>query len=925
MSSFLSKIFGDPNERFVKKFQPLVDQINQLEKKFKSFSDTQIREKAQELRQGVTGQKSPTLTLPLNEGEGIVESISSSEKRDGVVDEILPEVFALVRESAKRTIKQRHFDEQLMAGVILHRGMIAEQKTGEGKTLSATLAVALNALTGKGVHVVTVNDYLARRDTNWMGPIYYLLGLSVACINHDKSYLFAPQDAPDNNEVTVEMQNLKEVTRKEAYAADITYGTNNEFGFDYLRDNLVQDLSSRVQRGYNFAIVDEVDSILIDEARTPLIISAPDEESTKLYQTFSQVVPRLKKDEDYEVDEKMRAVSILDSGIDKVEKALGLKNIYDQGGVRYVHQLEQALRASVLFKRDRDYLVKNNEVLIIDEFTGRLMPGRRYSEGLHQALEAKEGVQVQQESRTLASITFQNYFRLYKKLAGMTGTALSSAEEFDTVYKLRAVAIPTHKPLTRQDLPDRIYRTEKAKFQAIIKQIRACRDNGQPVLVGTRSVERNEYLAALLSREGIAHEVLNAKNHEREAQIIAQAGRPAAVTVATNMAGRGVDIVLGGKAASNIKNQISKIKINDSESLHDQVIKAGGLFILGTERHEARRIDDQLRGRAGRQGDPGVSVFFVSLEDELMRIFAGDRLKNVMTMLKVPDDMPIENRMISRAIESAQSRIEGYNFDSRKHTLEYDDVLNKQRQYIYGQRQKILQSEGLKEQVLALLKNEINRVVKFHTQEVFDLKGILEALNNFLPITETQAQIENDLRAIIDERADSEDKQKKIIDYFDNLCQKLYNERETNFGVEQMQAISKFVLLRSYDIFWMEHLDNMEHLRQSVALRAYAQRDPLVEYKNEGAKMFKQLLAAIQAEVVNLIFKIQGQENNSVIARSDQRERRGNLDPGATTGSENVQAQLSTSLTRNSHGKKPGRNDLCPCGSGKKYKRCHGA
>jgi len=923
MSSFLSKIFGDPNARFVKKFQPLVDQINQLEKKFEGFSDTQIKERAQELRRGIVGHPE----AERSEAEGSRDSSSSlivqAQNDTKKLDDILPEVFALVREAAKRTIKQRHFDEQLMAGIILHRGMIAEQKTGEGKTLSATLAVALNALTGKGVHLVTVNDYLARRDANWMGPIYYLLGLSVACINHDKSYLFAPQDAPDNNEVTVEMQNMKEVARKEAYAADITYGTNNEFGFDYLRDNLAQDLTSRVQRGYNFAIVDEVDSILIDEARTPLIISAPDEESTKLYQTFSHVVPRLKKDEDYEVDEKMRAVSILDSGIDKVEKALGIKNIYDQGGVRYVHQLEQALRASVLFKRDRDYLVKNNEVLIIDEFTGRLMPGRRYSEGLHQALEAKEGVQVQQESRTLASITFQNYFRLYKKLAGMTGTALSSAEEFDTVYKLRAVAIPTHRSLTRQDLSDRIYRTEKAKFQAITKQIKECRDNGQPVLVGTRSVERNEYLSALLSREGIAHEVLNAKNHEREAQIIAQAGRSGAVTVATNMAGRGVDIVLGGKQIGDP----TLVGDRGWQKLHKQVIEAGGLFILGTERHEARRIDDQLRGRAGRQGDPGISVFFVSLEDELMRIFAGDRLKNVMTMLKVPDDMPIENRMISRAIESAQFRIEGYNFDSRKHTLEYDDVLNKQRQYIYGQRQRILQSEGLKEQVLALLKNEISRVVKFYTQEVFDSKGILEALNNFLPIIETQAQIENDLRAIIDERADSEDKQKKIIDYFDNLCQKLYSEREASFGVEQMQAITKFVLLRSYDIFWMEHLDNMEHLRQSVALRAYAQRDPLVEYKNEGAKMFKRLLAAIQAEVVNLIFKIQAQPQSEVVVvgmPALSEAKGGNLEAGVTTGSDNMRAQLSTPSTRNSHGKKPGRNDPCLCGSGKKYKKCCG-
>ena len=637
----LNKFLGDANEKELKKIQPLVDQTNKLEKEFESFSDKQIKDKTKEFKGRL--------------------------KNKETLDDILPEAFALAREVAKRILNQRAFDSQVLGAIVLHQGKITEMKTGEGKTLAAVLVAYLNALSRKGVHVITVNDYLSKRDANWMGPVYEMLGLTCSCIIHEKAFVFESKTKPDDDETSIEMENLKEITRKEAYEADITYGTNNEFGFDYLRDNMAQELKMMVQRGHNFAVIDEVDSILIDEARTPLIISMPDADSTKLYDQFSQIVPQLKENTDYNIDEKARAVTLTEDGIARVEKILGMDNIYQQGGIKYVHHLEQALRASVLFKKDTHYVVKDGQVIIVDDFTGRLMPGRRYSEGLHQALEAKEKVNVQQESRTLASITFQNYFRMYDKLSGMTGTAVTSAEEFHKVYGLEAVIVPTNKPMAREDLPDNVYKNETGKIQAIVREIKERHEKGQPILVGTVSIEKNELLSAYLKKAGVPHQVLNAKNHEQEAKIISQAGEKGAVTVATNMAGRGVDIVLG-----------------------KDVVELGGLCVLGTERHEARRIDDQLRGRSGRQGDPGSSQFFVSLEDDLMRIFGGDKVKSMMEMLKVPDDQPIGNKMVSRAIESAQSKIEGFNFDIRKHVLEYDDVMNKQRETIYKKRKEIL-------------------------------------------------------------------------------------------------------------------------------------------------------------------------------------------------------------------------------------------
>ena len=845
--AFLTKFLGDSNERILKKLHPIVDEINELEPQFEHFSNEELKEKSEELKKEIR------------------------ESGNNNFDKILPKGFALVREAAKRTIGQRHFDVQLMGGMVLHRGKIAEMKTGEGKTLAATLPVYLNGLAGKGVHVVTVNDYLARRDANWMGPIYHLLGLSCASIQHEKAYLYEPR-VIDKNEVTIETQNLREISRKEAYEADITYGTNNEFGFDYLRDNLSQSLTMMVQREPYFAIIDEVDSILIDEARTPLIISAPDAESTKMYEQFSKIVPQLKENADYNIDEKMRAATLTEEGINKVEKILGLGNIYEEGGIRYVHHLEQALRAQALFKRDRDYVVKDGQVIIVDEFTGRLMPGRRYSQGLHQALEAKEKVLVQEESRTLATITFQNYFRLYKKLAGMTGTAVTSAEEFHKVYGLEAVVIPTNKPMIREDLSDRIYKSEKGKFQAVVREIKDRHEKGQPILTGTVSIEKNELLSALLKKEGVSHEVLNAKNHEREAQIIAEAGKKGAVTVATNMAGRGVDI-----------------------KLEEGVVELGGLHIIGTERHEARRIDNQLRGRSGRQGDPGSSQFFVSLEDDLMRIFGGDRIKNLMERLKVPEDQPIENKIISKAIESAQAKIEGFNFDARKHVLEYDDVVNKQREVIYKKRKEVLKSEDLKPQILEVIRNEIKRIVEFHTQGYADnwnYKEISEVIKSIFPI-----KIDDLEKTLRDFQSPEQ-----MSDYLINLAESAYQEKEKEIEEKNMRQIEKFIFLRNIDILWMEHLDNLEHLRDSVRLRAYGQKDPLVEYKNEGHRLFQKLLAAIQSGLVNTIYKVSLAPVHSYSERA-----------------------FNTLSTREESRGKISRNSPCPCGSGKKFKKCHGA
>ncbi|MFH0852522.1 MAG: preprotein translocase subunit SecA [bacterium] len=907
--SILSKIFGSADERQASRLMPLVEKINGLEKEFEALSDPQLKGKTEEFRK--------RLNPPVGGGEAL--------------DELLPEAFAAVREASKRTLGQRHFDVQLLGGTVLHQGRIAEMKTGEGKTLASTLAIYLNSLEGKGVHVVTVNDYLSKRDTNWMGPIYQALGVSVGCVVHDKAYLFEPHSGPDRNEVTVEMQNLKEVPRPLAYQADITYGTNNEFGFDYLRDNMVQDLSQMAQRGHHYAIVDEVDSILIDEARTPLIISAPDADSGKLYETFSRIVPKLKAEEDYTIDEKMRTVSLSEEGIAKVEKILGM-DIYNEGGIRYVHHLEQALRAEVLFKLDKDYVVKDGEAIIVDDFTGRLMFGRRYSEGLHQAIEAKEGVKVQQESRTLATITFQNYFRMYDKLAGMTGTAATNAEEFFKVYKLEVVVAPTNKPMVRQDLRDRIYRTENGKFIAVVREIKEKHKIGQPVLVGTVSIEKNELLSAYLKKEGIPHQLLNAKNHEQEAQIIAQAGQKGAVTVATNMAGRGVDIKLG-----------------------EGVVEAGGLHILGTERHEARRIDNQLRGRAGRQGDPGSSQFFVSLEDDLMRIFGSDRIKRMMEVLKMPEDEAIENGMISKAIEGAQAKIEGYNFDVRKHVLDYDDVMNKQRERIYRWRKEILESKSrviesetplgggersnpaenhntgsprhlddsaprddkradLREQVSEWIGKEVRGLVEFNTAgdaSEWNLKEIYEAANSIFPLPINAQQKIRELK-----------ERDEIINYLLEAARNAYELKEKEVGPQSMREIEKFLTLRTIDIFWMDHLDNMEHLRDSVRLRAYGQKDPLVEYKNEGHRLFRDLLAAIESNIVKSIYKVVLAKDapRQELPLAQARENRGTDPSASASGNKNI----GRPAQRGSSPAKLGRNDPCWCGSGKKYKKCHG-
>ena len=912
--SILSKVFGDANEKYLKKLQPIIEKINSLEPDFEKFSNEKLKEKTKELKE----QLNPA-----------PEQARYGAGRGQTSDDILPEAFVLVREAAKRTLKQRHFDVQLIGGIVLHQGKIAEMKTGEGKTLAATLPLYLNALEEKGCHLVTVNDYLAKRDTVWMGQIYHALDISVGCIVHDNAYLYDPtfqleerareiknqisniknnEDERDEKRDTVGAFKviesfLRPCSRKEAYSADITYGTNNEFGFDYLRDNMVYDLSQQVQRGHNFVIVDEVDSILIDEARTPLIISQPDMESTKMYQEFARITPHLKENLDYNIDEKMRAVTLTEEGINKIEKILGMKNIYEEKGMRYLHHLEEALKAEFLFKRDRDYVVKDGEVIIVDEFTGRLLPGRRYSGGLHQAIEAKEAVMVQPESLTLASITFQNYFRMYKKLAGMTGTAATSAEEFYKVYGLEVVIVPTNKQMIRNDLPDRVYKTEKGKFEAVMREIKVRYEIGQPVLVGTTSIEKNEYLGKLLEREGIPHQILNAKHHEKEGEIIAQAGKLRAVTIATNMAGRGVDIILGG----NPQN-LEEAK---------RVIELSGLHVIGTERHEARRIDNQLRGRSGRQGDPGSSQFFVSLEDDLMRIFGGDMIKSLVNKLGLPEDQPIENKIISSAIESAQSKIEGFNFDLRKHILEYDDVMNKHRETIYKKRKELLQIidpapeqssvldqsrtvspsatlvRGYRLQILETIEKEINKIVGFHCSaqdpKEWNLEEIFEEMKTIIPLPE-------DVHPKLREFTQSEG----IPNYLLNLAKTVYEAKEKEVGIENMRQIEKFVYLRAIDTLWIEHLENMEYLRDSVRLRAYGQQDPLVEYKNEGHRMFRQLLDRIDSMVAHTIFKV-GLKPQAQEIRQPPKAAGGSMGQG-----------------------KIGRNDPCPCGSGLKYKKCHG-
>jgi len=881
--TLFSKVFGS-NEREINKLRPIVVAVNTLEEKMIALSDEELKGKVKEFR----------------------NRLNPSTGKGEALDKILPEAFAVVREVAKRVINERHYDVQLMGGIALHKGMITEMKTGEGKTLTSTLPIYLNAIGGKGVHVVTVNDYLAKRDCNWMGSVYEALGLSTACIMHDVSYLYESK-VIDDDEVSVDMENLKEISRREAYAADITYGTNNEFGFDYLRDNMVQSFEQMSQRELNYAIVDEVDSILIDEARTPLIISAPDTESTKLYQKFAQIVPKLREKEDYEVDEKMRAATLTESGISKVEKDLGVGNIYELGKINYVHHLEQSLKAQVLFKRDRDYVVKDGQVIIVDDFTGRLMEGRRYSDGLHQAIEAKEKVEVQKESRTLATITFQNYFRMYKKLAGMTGTAATSAEEFSKVYKLDVLEIPTNKKMIREDLPDVVYKTEKGKFDAIAQLIKELNKKGQPLLVGTIAIEKSEYLSALLNREGIKHEVLNAKQHEKEASIVAGAGQKGAVTIATNMAGRGTDIKLG-----------------------EGVKELGGLCIIGTERHEARRIDNQLRGRAGRQGDPGMSQFYVSLEDELMRRFGGDKLKNMMDTLGLPEDQPIQNSIISKTIESAQSKIEGYNFDIRKHVLDYDDVMNKQREVVYKKRREILAATEVKQEILHYIEEEIERTVSVHcTGEEYEwnIELISTELQNIFSFS---MQDQKKLGQLRDNKSENTaEKISLMLEYVMGKAKEAYIRKEDEIGSDTFRQIEKAVALQTIDTLWMNHLDEIDYLRQGIGLRGYGQRDPLVEYKREAFNLFSHLMENIRSTVVKTIFKIsmvstQPQAQMEVQPKNVQYQgaEENTTQFGAAKENETGEAPAPQKPIINEN--KVGRNDPCPCGSGKKFKKCCG-
>ncbi len=875
MLRFLRNLW-DTNQRELNRLGPIVARINEWEAEFVKYSDEQLRAKTGEFR---------------------------ARRQNGeTLEELLPEAFAVVREAAKRTLGQRHFDVQLMGGIVLHEGKIAEMKTGEGKTLVATLPVYLNALDGKGVHVVTVNDYLAKRDSEWMGQIYRFLGLSVGVILHG----------------------MDPAARRQAYQADVTYGTNNEFGFDYLRDNMAITREEMVQRELHYAIVDEVDSILIDEARTPLIISGQAEKPTSLYYQFTRIANRLKRDEDYTVDEKARTVAVTEEGVAKAEKMLGVENLYAPEHTDLVHHLIQALKAKELMKRDSDYVVKDGQVIIVDQFTGRLMFGRRYSEGLHQAIEAKEGVKIERESQTLATITFQNYFRMYEKLAGMTGTAETEEAEFRKIYGLEVVVIPTNLPMIRIDYPDVVYKTVRSKIQAVVDEIAEVHKSGRPVLVGTISIEKSELLSAMLKKRKIPHQVLNAKYHEKEAEIIAQAGRLGAVTIATNMAGRGTDIILGGNPDFLAISLLKEQGINPEEATeeqrqkarekalqitraeHEKVVALGGLHIIGTERHESRRIDNQLRGRAGRQGDPGSSRFYVSMEDDLMRLFGGEVIVRWMERLGWAEDVPIEHPRIARAIENAQRKVEARNFEIRKHVLEYDDVLNRQRETIYGLRRKLLMGEDLRPQVMEMLAQVISGLVQMHTDaripEEWDLKGLLAfAEQIFLPPgllkTEDLAGEEDPeaIKNLLYERAVA-----------------LYEEKEKEIGRERMRVLERYVMLNTIDRFWMEHLQNMDDLREGIGLRAYAQQDPLVVYKIESYQMFQGLLETIREEVIRFLFKVQITEEKARPRRRVQNLVTNRGESGAVE------------VTQRKVGKKVGRNEPCPCGSGKKYKKCCG-
>ncbi|MGD2098984.1 MAG: preprotein translocase subunit SecA [Desulfobacterales bacterium] len=835
----LTKVFGSKNERELKRIQPQVERINALEPAVQAMSDDELKAQTGKFKERV------------DRGEPL--------------DDLLPEAFAAVREASLRILKMRHFDVQLIGGIVLHEGKIAEMKTGEGKTLVATLPAYLNALTGKGVHIVTVNDYLARRDTEWMGHIYQFLGLTMGTIIHG----------------------LNDAERQKAYAADITYGTNNEFGFDYLRDNMKFDRESLVQPQLNFAIVDEVDSILIDEARTPLIISGPAEKSTDLYYQVNGLIPRLSADQHYSIDEKARSATLTEDGVARCEQLLKVDNLYDARYIELLHHINQALKAHTLFKRDVDYIVKDGEVIIVDEFTGRLMPGRRYSEGLHQALEAKENVKIENENQTLATITFQNYFRMYDKLAGMTGTADTEAAEFKKIYDLDVMVIPTNMPMIRDDFPDAIYKTRKDKFDAVLDEIKELHTKGQPVLVGTISIDVSESLSKKLKKRGIKHSVLNAKNHEKEAEIVAMAGQPGAVTISTNMAGRGTDIVLG-----------------------EGVTDVGGLHIIGTERHESRRIDNQLRGRSGRQGDPGSSRFYLALEDDLLRIFGGERITGIMEKLGMPDGEPIEHNMISRAIENAQARVEGHNFEIRKQLLEYDDVMNQQREVIYRQRREALGGESLKPAIVDMIREKAGEIAADAVGE----QAVTEQWDNKRVRDAVFKQFNFHLNGDGEEALEDLD-QESLSDLIFEAAQTLYDQREAAIGAEEFRKLERVVMLQTVDNLWKDHLLSMDHLKEGIGLRGYAQQNPLLVYKKEGFEMFNEMIARVKEETLGILFRIQIEEPKKIDDLQAPKEQKLSFSGGEGPAKPKPAQRKA---------KKIGRNAPCPCGSGKKYKKCCG-
>jgi preprotein translocase subunit SecA len=1008
MRKFLSRLAGTSEESNLKPLGPLVDRINELEPHYADLSDEQIRAEMadvrKEVREAAPATEPPDEEVHNPDSEARAQLRRDREKADfermqAALNEVLPDVFAAAREVSRRKLEMRPFDVQLLGAVVLHEGKIAEMKTGEGKTLVAPLAAALNAMSGWGVHIVTVNDYLAKRDPQWMGPIYHGLGLSVGIVQHDAAFLYDP-DHPTKDETLL---HLRPVERKEAYDADVTYATNNELGFDYLRDNMVQELNERVQRRRFFGIVDEVDNILIDEARTPLIISGAGGESGDLYKVFARLVPRLEarpenaeEGGDYFVDLKERAVSATEEGVAKIEKMLDIRDLYGvEADPRLPRHFEQSLRAHALYKRDRDYIVKDDEIVIVDEFTGRQMPGRRWSEGLHQAVEAKEGVRVQRESMTMATVTFQNYFRVYDKLAGMTGTAMTEQEEFYKIYGLEVMAIPTYLPMVRDDFADLVFRDEEAKFNAVIEEIAEKQEGGRPVLVGTTSVEKSEQLADALNRRGVRHQVLNAKFHEKEAPIVAQAGRSGAVTIATNMAGRGTDIKLGGDPVGLTSQKLHSQGLNpaevepdiygealseakaDCDEDHDRVVGSGGLHIIGTERHDARRIDNQLRGRSGRQGDPGSSRYFLSLEDTLLKRFANERVTALMERMGLEGEVAIESRMVSKTVENAQSRVEGYNFDMRKRIVEYDDVINKQRVRIYEERDKVLHNEDLSETVLVFVEQELAGAIDAHLGEVeadWDFEGLSESLGALGLTGDTYSADQ------LDEQGGRDD----ITDYINDKAADQLDAREQEFGEETWSLVERAVLLRAIDTLWVEHLTELEDFRKGVGLRGYGGRDPLVEFKREAFSLYDELRGFIQHQVASTIFRVsvQRRENapigepaamptlspeqlarlksgNSAEASSSAATSPGTVTPpissggsatatsgaGVTTttqiipglqpqapknvqlqkGDETVSSGPAKAAGQAPDGDKVGRNDPCWCGSGKKFKRCHGA